>query len=788
MSDGYTTRRGCGRARASAVAFIPSAALLRYTPSVPTCLSPRMCVPVPRTSRERNRAAAAIAAAAHKAEIASTEALSARLDAQFRALQDEMRGVENVEMFNRDEYEVDERGLLWEMKMRGMSLEEVKERTRARTGKKGVEGEAIAYDDIMEKEVVEGFEDSLRTTEPWGNADWVDPMPESDFDRAGIESEDDEDNYVRFRGDLRQVGEEGDEGMEGAAVAGDWLGGDLEMKDAMLAKVYVSEEEEIEALKVVFEKREWRKFLEGEDNEMAQRDSVVPVAEPEEFRKWQRAAEERGGNASEGDSNFLGPAKLASDQDVAYERRMAGSGNEEGKPPNQFDSFVEVQSGQWEGFFSVHAVDENMTEVEAEDGTGGDAEDGNDSGGSGRGKGGDGEDPTERRDEERGEDAESEDSAGDEPVMRPAVALWTGSVCSVVSTCEGESVNFETRLSLEGEDVANLLSSEAKVAFAPQEEMVGNSLAPGRAVFDDGSYMLQTMLNVCESPELSLSDSVVKSVLSESGRSVDGDGSGELKGVAEVCIMSQDGSTRHRTLLYTQSDVLTYIVSVCETRSDDNATFLPSADHSSLISSLLGRWRGRGMSLHPYFPTMPLSTMTSVHDFEVAPAAPAPQDLTYVKEDLSSSRAALDGLSRSRSASQEAEKQPQKQKLSKRVVQALKRDAARLAACRLSSNETLQDVMTERTAWQMVEGGLYSPRLGPRVPDYFALALPGGAVVLASIGKWKPGVRSRLEVVLPEGSASGAEGDKKRTRMIGARSMEGDFTGIALIRETSTVD
>jgi hypothetical protein len=293
--------------------------------------------------------------------------------------------------------------------------------------------------------------------------------------------------------------------------------------------------------------------------------------------------------------------------------------------------------------------------------------------------------------------------------------------------------------------------------------------------------------------ELSIPNAGVMAILTASGVLGDDD-EVRVRGVAEICSLSSDGARRHRALFCTMDDRLTHVVSVCEVRAEAGADAMAvaaelSAQRVSLEKTLVGKWRGRGLSFHPYFPPYPFAEMTSVLDFERTSVAPLPQDLTYVKEDPSSPKAAVaEPAPRSLVDDGGGDGYVPRKKLSKRVIAAVKRDNERLSRCRLVSTEVLQEAAKERNAWEMVAGGLSSPRLGPRVPDYFSIALPGGAILIGTIGPWVPGVRCRLELIVTEDSSSGAvaeSGDRRRKRLIGARSAEGLITGAALLQEAT---
>jgi hypothetical protein len=267
-----------------------------------------------------------------------------------------------------------------------------------------------------------------------------------------------------------------------------------------------------------------------------------------------------------------------------------------------------------------------------------------------------------------------------------------------------------------------------------------------------------------------MSDGMVAALISESKPAED---MSSARGVAEVCMMSDCGEKRHRNIICCVDGQLTHVVSLCEVRGTDADSAIEcrklAREHAS-VDALLGMWNGKGVSLHPYFPPLAVSEMISELNAVAMERAPEPQDLTYLKEDMSSEESALSTDRESLPPSRQ-----RREKLSKRVQAALARDSERVGRCRLVTTEVLQSILREVSAWESCASALRSPRLGPWAPDYFALALPGGSVLIAPVGIWQLRVRSRVELVQATRPA--------RRRLIASRSSQGSVTGAALVRE-----
>jgi hypothetical protein len=725
-----------------------------------------------------------------------------RLDAEFRALQKEYAGIPHLHIYNSDDYELDPRGLQWDWDMHGRDRNALREALASRDTPVGFGDAPLSLSDIHgDDEDLASFAAKARYVDPNGNRVWRDPMPASDFVGRGA---DDDDWKLHFR----EVPADEESTLE-----------DSEAVLASLARPYAgfaSEELETAALMDALDAADLDAMMRsGAEDRLVCHDDT-PVPDPKLYAKWQAEAEARGGNASLGDSHALSPAKRSTNYDVLVERaRTTGVAKPDAAPTRsnpdasaappsapkiapQHKTLADVHVGEWAGVLTVFAVDdcaqaraESRSESqddgdsESDGGEGDEGDDGKGSaGGGGGGSGNEDEDVGDQMSDGPGDDINS-DSSRLEKSLTPGVL--SVDMTSVVSEAADGSIVWSL--------VCRAVESNVTFGVAGPD---ADSLRPGRAVFADGSYLSHRLpLDSAsgdvyengvkrEKPErdenlsaLSLSDAAVASAIG-SDRTADG-----AVGVAELCTMSADGLRRQRVVLCEQEGILTHVVAICEVRGNGPKALALARElggtRARLQDSLVGHWSGTGTSLHPYFPPYPTAEMKSTVDMFRVSEAPKPRELTYVKDDVSSASAAMASSS---TPPRSAVLRPrQREKLSKRVTAALKRDEARLAACRLVCAELLQGAEGEQTAWEEARGGLRSPRLGPRAPDYFALALPGGGAIVTAIGRWEPGVRCRVELIHASELQAESNDGTARARLIGARNVDGNFTGIALLSE-----
>jgi hypothetical protein len=661
------------------------------------------------------------------------EAMRDRLDRGFRDLQAENADVENLKMFAVGDYELDPGGLEWSRDFRGRNRELLDQALAERSVPDGFNDVPLRYTDLHSDEEIAEFENRARISDPNGNATWQDPMPESDFDP---------DADIDFR----------DWGPAAEAPI------DPETEAALRARAsprrcYDSEEDERAALMETFEKFDNAAMIHAESDQLKFKDDE-PVPTSEEYQQWQRAAEERGGNACLGDSHELSPAKLETDFDIREEHFRERSYDEAPNNnlmtvPHQYKTILECHGGEWTGVLSVFSINDNLAleNVDIPDADG------------------------------NGEKAAKEEVSDEvRTAFHPAKANLSFEVTTKVS--ERPNVGLEWLMTSEDLPAGSPDIGLAAVARRDQPD----ALSPGRAVFDDGSYVAEVadmtvfadksggkMKPGSNDGSLSISDAMLATLVGESSA----DEPTEVRGVAEICIVGDCGTQRRRTVLCAVNGHVTHVISLCEARGVDpkaTAACRRMMEEFASMESILGTWTGKGVSLHPFFPPLAISEMTSELDLILVDRAPEPQTLTYLKEEMSNETTALETDGESVPPSRQ-----NRDKLSKRVQAALARDGVRLSRCRVLSTEMLQSIMRESCAWESRSSALRSPRLGPWAPDYFALSLPGEVVLIAAIGPWQPRVRTRFELLHATRPV--------RRRMIAARSTEGCVTGAALLRE-----
>jgi hypothetical protein len=752
--------------------------------------------PQQRTSSRRlNARRRAICATAKPVDGEPRVLQRARLDAEFRALQAEYEGHPSIHVYSADDYELDPRGLSWQRDMHGRDRAELRAALATREVPEGFNTVPLREDDVLDRESIDGFVERARFVDPQGNREWRDPMPASDF-LPLAESEDDCTLHIRAMPSAESATSDVMEaGLLARALPDPYAGlSDREDEAALMSLFLVAD--------AVAEMRA------GADERLVYNDAT-PVPHPETYKRWQDAAKARGGNAVSGESHVLSPAKIRTPyDDVVQQARIAGVGESGAVPtlvnsststvpplavnvPMQHKTLADIHFGEWAGVLAVLTLDDYLVRADGENesagervanvmsGDGGNPPDGGS--GEGGGKYRESRDDCESDDEEILDDAAHDDAAHDD------CGTYSEPFCVDVMTVVTGGADRSVKWSMSGDG-----GLESTLTFAIASE-TNDSLAPGRAVFDDGSYVSQpvsaqevTAVFYDEDVEhirsisggspgssaLTVSDEALASIIASADPTPTTE---TTTGVAELCAMGGDGLRRQRVILCDQGGDLTHIVVLCEVNGTGPEAVASArvfaAERAMLTESLLGVWAGNGTSLHPYFPPYPVAEMKSSVDMSRVASPPEPRSLTYVKEDTTTAPAAM-GASVARSV-----KAGQREKLSKRVVAALRRDAVRLSRCNYVCTEELQGAQAERTAWEkMTRGGLYSPRLGPRAPDYAALALPGGGAVVVSVGKWVPGVRCRVELVQK------AEGGVRK-RLVGARSAEGVVTGAALLSE-----
>lgn len=762
------------------------------------------------------------------------QARAQRLDAEFRALQEEYSDVPNLHIFNADEYELDPRGVPWLQDMRGRDREKLKQALGGRPAPPGFDDAPLLHTDLFDQSELDGMVESFQSIDPRGNRLWIDPMPASDFDHAaawaaGLYDEKEGGDGIEARSDAPVEGsplyERDHIPADEQAIrpedrvhfrpfparnpTEDNAADDLDLsQSADVGIVYSSLAEERNALLETYAKEDTRLMVENEAGlaKAFDSDATIPVPEREEYSRWQREALKRGGNASVGDSHSLSPAKLASENDVASGRRREMGYHKMTATiavPAQHGTLTEVHGGQWTGIatvISISTILRNGEDIDPEGVPSTSGRGGFDGGGEhAAGKEGD---EGDRRENVEIANASLQSDArisGTKEVPneltsvlgKPRADRSVQILTSVVDHVDGESTLWSL-------DVAG----SPERSSSPQCRIGnGDVLTPGLAVFADGSYVAQAASgseslddteNDCGVPDggLSISDECLSSLIG-----MDSERIGCVSGVAELCVVENNsgGTKRHRAVLCTVGEQLSYVLSIAEVQGTGSAAELAAAEFASQIANiqdvLVGIWRGHGTSLHPHFPPFPISDMTSLNEFECLRSAPPPQDMTYLKEDFSSAPAAVS--TRAPRSAGRPEESGGRTKLSKRVVAALKHDARRLSRCRFVGTDILQEAVKERHAWEMLRSALRSPRLGPHAPDYVTIPLPGGSLLSMALGKWNPQMRNRVELLVATEAGGGNDvGDvacRQRTRLIAARSPDGVITGAGLLLEKADV-
>lgn len=710
------------------------------------------------------------------------------LDREFREMKEQVKHQKNVHVFTVDDYELDPRGLEWDRKFRGRDVENLREALAKREKPPGFPSVPLEQTDLFSEEEIESFKERASTIDPVGNIVWHDPMPESDFDITLDNS--------HFR-DTSHVNGETDPDTQRFLY-----------ENALPDKTFASEAEQLAEYARFYDDIEIEEFW---DEKPCTFQDNTPVPPPDKLKRWQEAAEARGGNATVGESYKLHPTKHATEFDTSLEReRTASYGSRSGlEVPPQHRILHDIHKGKWIGVARVFSIPGSANDIEPSeapeqgsyDSSGGTGDDRNGSTGGGD-------------DGWRGANKDSDSDSADD-VDRPSESSNGGP-----NQDTGAESSSSPLKDLSGVDLpqAQSIGNEVVVTTAVQQKENGDvqwissvvsesvsrpivtfpcrdssdALCPGRTVFSDGSYVLEQNdvipydetetvpdeddppSNVAVEvkgpsvfPGLTVSDDLFRAIIKAAGV----EDSENIGGIVELCIMHDGAKVRQRVIIGNKFGELSNVVVICEAYGDDDHALSLAKQlfsRKATYDALVGSWTGTGISLHPLCPPCAISEMCSRLEFEKVERPPDPRVLTYLREDLSSMKAAT-------AAQVSPASVRPREKLSRRVIRALERDEARLSRCSHVSCEVLQGFVQERHAWEVTKTGLFSPRLGHGVPDYFAMPLPGGVILVTVIGAWAPGVRGRVELIdcaCPT-----------RKRIIGSKSGEGEVTGTALLTE-----
>lgn len=238
--------------------------------------------------------------------------------------------LKNVEIFSKDDYELDPTKTPWLGDEGRVDVKALRKQVNASPIQPGeldvAPDRPFRHTDLHSQEDIESFESRFRTHDAVSGRYWEDPMPESDFDH--------DEKWIDFR-KMDVDAEQTDEDVFAEASP-----------RPLKRKQYASFDEEFAAVMASADRMQ-AENLDQPIPKTAWAESV-PVPDPDEFARWQRAAEERGGNSTSHDSNFLPPAKK-----VERRPKLDAQGIE---PPPQRQSMVEAHAGSWTGDVTVFSI------------------------------------------------------------------------------------------------------------------------------------------------------------------------------------------------------------------------------------------------------------------------------------------------------------------------------------------------------------------------------------------------------------------------------------------------
>ncbi|PXF45124.1 hypothetical protein BWQ96_05098 [Gracilariopsis chorda] len=565
----------------------------------------------------------------------------------YDELKEEFKDNKKARIFAKEDYQLDDIETPWLFDYRARNLEEIRKRMTTRPKENpdphSVPENAMLLSDLHTEEEIADFEDGLRTNDQINGKKWRDPMREEDFsgdpEWIGFRKKSDEDVTLKEHESLASLGEEG----------------------LLPRKPFNSEKDEWEALNDSYDMMQtefWDSHVEpfsvGGNTE---------VPSPEEFARWQKEAEARGGGATSEESYFLPPFNDPTNNNASV------SASTQQNFPDQHKTFATSNCGTWEGtlrVFSIHyGQEEFVPRIERV--------------------------------------FSSRTAVSPEP--REAV-MWSttviGDSCDYVSEREIPLPKHPDAL-ISGRAV----SSEGSYAVC-RINGLGNQNTDDYFTMSRVCIESITGDNKCR-PELEISlltrqnngsvrDRIFLCTSPDTDR-IGGRGKTKVRFSHIISLNEYLGTTSEKS----KADVLRH-------KSSD---YLESAN----IEQLLGHWTGRGALFHPEYPPMSFTEVTT--DYSVSRSDSVTQsDVTWGEK-----RVPDDPTFKSRGR----ERTLRKKKVSKRVKAARDHDRRRLSECRLITRERNgSDAEEERFAWKALPclnafSTLYSPRVGHFVGDYCGL-------------------------------------------------------------------
>lgn len=699
----------------------------------------------------------------------------------YDKLKDMYKDDPDVHIFSRDDYELDPKEAPWLYDYRGRDLNVIRENVRKRVeeyekNKKeqsnktksgneenkededdddGIPIHALQWTDLHTGEELRTLRERALTQDISNGRLWSCPMTEEE-----LEFSEETEEGIHFRPDR----EDAPVVMPTTDGVADW--GDSPSLEAM--GISEIEEDAISELEDAYRKMTSYGFLNTNPNGSERVPHTwgesIPIPDADEYKRWQREAEIRGGNAVFDEAHDFAPyADVFGDQQQQPDAHANGAA---GIPP-QHDALVEAYAGKWSG---TATVIEMLTPPVST--------------------------PAPKTDKKK--------AAFDN--FNPAVRLIAPVESNCIAKPDG-TLNVQTRLSIDTKDVCVDVPFSSSTFF--------NSLTKNRAVSDDGSYVFVGTENGGQCLEFSLPVSTLVNLVSSVGHV-----SSETRPVIEIGLLRKlekgdECKTRwHRIFLFTHGravdiypfdetdpnikktpmDKFTHVLVLTETKITSNTTdrdITQSAEPVSLdlpsvsVRDLLGKWQGTAKLLQPeYFSEGMRHVQTENYANSVTLGSLTEADVTRVEDELEF---------RPGEESKRQQRQDAKRKVSARVKAARKHDETRLAKCGVVISDTIGDVSPcETHGWTLVTpreqasdaeriSHMTSPRIGRFVDDYAGLALVDDALwVSFPYARAFPAMWNVITVT--EISAP------TRRRIVAGRSIQGILVGGLFTTERAVVD
>lgn len=241
--------------------------------------------------------------------------------------------IPNVSVFSKHDYTIDPLDVPWLYDHRGRDIKSIRKNLPnipLEEGElTGLPTRPMRLSDMHTNEEIEKFEERARECDPPSGRVWHDPMPPSDFQR--------DPDWIHLRKiDDKQL----------SHVRQQPVIPTHDQRPALKRTLYNSETDEMAALFESFHSLQEEHLDEQVEPVMYGHSQPIPTKQ--QFDKWHREAEKRGGNSTRYESYYLPPFrdnlshKFPSFSDTLF--------------PTQHDSLVDAHLGEWTGYVSLFSV------------------------------------------------------------------------------------------------------------------------------------------------------------------------------------------------------------------------------------------------------------------------------------------------------------------------------------------------------------------------------------------------------------------------------------------------